>query len=71
MDYTITPELQAALDSMVEPLQTHGLAKLASQMLGVDVGADREVFAHIGTKLAMQRLEWQRINAGLAALKEL
>ena len=70
-EFTITPELNAALESMVAPIQEHGLSKLASRVMGLDTGSDRAVFECIGTKLAMQRLEWRKINKGLQALNEL
>jgi hypothetical protein len=70
-EFEVTPELKTAVESMLDPVKEQGLYKLASNLLGIDTSNDRAVFEYIGTKLAMQRLEWRRINKGLAALQDI
>ena len=54
-----------------QAIQTHGFHKLAAKMYGVDEINVKTASEIIGRKLLERKAEWNTINTGLAALKDL
>lgn len=68
-------QLDAMLAQMPEEIvscvRTHGFHKLAAAVYGLPDMEVHTLAAHLGTKIASQRLEWGEIVSGLRALESL
>lgn len=63
--------LQQIPAELKQALQTHGFHKIAAKMYGVEEINLKTASEILGRKLLARRSEWNTINSGLAALKDL